>query len=614
MKKTIIYSLSVILIAGMITGCGGLQKMVDNAKDVKYGTTPSPLEMHAGKVPVSVTVTFPPKYFAKNVKLVITPTLKSDDGSEEHSFPPQTIIGEKFKDNYPRISYKNGGSFSFKDTIDYKDAFRMSDMELKLMASTNKDQGVPVIALKIADGVKTTPELVMQGMAIDGGLKIVGSVIDDKGNLKKGDGVGQGSSAIVGKTVRVTTTKPTITYDSKEAKLFFDLQKSNVKNAELKSEDIKELVTFIKDAAGNAEKELKGVKIASYASPDGPEELNQGLVEKRGQSSGSAFKKALKKEGVSQVEEAEFISTETTQSEDWEGFKKEVAASDIEDKDLIIKVLSMYSDGDTREKEIKNLSAVYNSLRNKVLPKLRRSVIKFSYQSKAKTDEELSKIAVSNPEKLQQEELLYSANITDDLASKEKIYLSYTKSYPDDWRGWNNLAVAQTKQNKLSEAKVNFQKAEEAKSGNPQVLNNLGVIAMAEGDDDAAFDYFQKAIDAGESSGAPGYNMGVILIKRGQYAEALTNMGDATFNKALAQTLSGDNASAEATMVNLGSNDYAIFYYFKAVVAAKAGNEGDLMENLKIAVAKDDKLKGYAKKDVEFLKYFDNSDFKSIVQ
>lgn len=594
MKKTIIYSLSIVLIASMITGCGGLKKMVDNAKDVTYGTNPSPLEMHAGKVPVDVTIKFPPKYFAKNVRLVITPTLKADDGSQEHAFPSQTVIGEKFKDNYPRISYKNGGTFNFKDTIDYIDAFRMSDMELKLIASTNKDQGVPVISIKIADGIKTTPLLVTPGMVVDGGLKPGGFII--------------------GKTVDVKTTKPTVTYDSKEAKLFFDMQKSNVKANELKSTDITDLVNFIKTAASNPEKELKGVKIASYASPDGPEELNQGLVKERGKNTEDAFKNALKKESVTQVDKAEFISTETTQSEDWDGFKTLVSASNVEDKELIIKVLSMYSDGDTREKEIKNLSAVYNDLRTKILPQLRRSVIKFSFQSKAKTDDELVKLASTTPEKLQQEEFLFAATTIKDLAQQETVYKNYTTKFPNDWRGWNNLAVAQTKQNKLADAKANFQKAESVKSGNAAVLNNLGVIAMAEGDDNAAFDYFQKAIDAGESSDSPAYNMGVIQIRRGKYADALANFRADSFNKALAATLTGDNGTATTTLTNLGSSEYAIVYYLKAIVGAKSGKDGDVIENLKIAVAKDSKLKEYAKNDVEFLKYFENSDFKSIVQ
>ena len=595
MKKAIIYSLSVFLVAAILSGCANLKKMVDNVKKVEYKSTPNPLEMHAGKVPIDVSITFPPKYFAKNVKLVITPKLKSVDGTQEYSFPTQTVVGEKFMDNYQRISYKSGGTFRFQDTIDYKDIYRMSELELKLMGSTNKAKdGVPLIDLKIADGIKTTPELVTPGMVMDGGLKPGGF--------------------IVGKTSDVKNTKPAITSDSKEAKMFFDMQKSDVKANELKTEEMKALIAFITDAAKNPEKELKGVKIASYASPDGPEDMNQGLVTGRGKSTQTAFVNTLKKEKVTQVDNAQFIATETTQSEDWDGFKQLVSASNLQDKDVIVKVLSMYNDPNVREAEIKKLASVYTELKTQILPKLRRSVIKFSYESKAKTDAELLKLAQTTPEKLGQEEFLFTANGVKDLVQKEELYKKYTAAYPKDWRGWNNLAVCQTMQNKLSDAKANFQKADAAKSGSAEVLNNLGVIAMAEGDDEAALEYFQKSIDAGESTGSPAYNMGTIYIKKAKYADAVKLFTENSFNKALAQTLAGDNSSAETTLKNIGSSEYAVFYYLKAIVAAKGNKDAEVFENLKMAVAKDAKLKDYAKKDAEFLKYFENADFKSIVQ
>lgn len=593
MKKTIIILSALFLAAGIFSGCNPLKKMVNNADQVTYKTTPNPLEMHAGKVAIDVNISFPEKYFGKKVKLVITPALKADNGSDEIIFKTQTIIGEKFEDNYDVISYSEGGSFSFKDTIDYKSSLRMSDLELRFQMSTQKGQSANLTTIKLADGIITTPELVMAGMSVDGGL--------EPGNT-------------LAQTIAMPVSKPQAHVETESAKLFFDLQQDKVKLSELKKEEIDSLKAFIKRAAVDPDMVLKNIKIASYASPDGPQNLNEGLVQGRGKNSKSAFEKELSKEKIDEVNSAEFFFNETTPIEDWEGFRELVAASSLEDKELILRVLSTYSDPETREREIKNMSAAYNELRKDILPKLRRSIIKLEYQGREKTNDEILQLATSTPEKLHQDELLYSATLTEDLNKKESILLKYTEKYPEDFNGWNNLAVVQAKLGKTNDAKANFEKALNIKSNNPAALNNLGVIAMAEGNDDEAWDYFEKAEAAGCQSPALGYNMGVILIKRGKYSEAVSRFNEDSFNKALAQTLAKDNDSAINTLNSLGSSEYGVFYYLKAITAAKADNQGDVLENLRIAVSKDQKLKEYAKNDLEFRKYFDNADFKTIVE
>lgn len=567
--------------------------MVKNAGEVNYKTTPSPLEMHAGKVPIDVKVTFPPKYFGKKVKLVITPTLVSDFSSSEMiNFKTQTIIGEKFEDNYQVISYKEGGTFSFQDTIVYDAKYRASDLNLSFQISTQKGKSANATTVKLADGIITTPELVDGGMTIDGGLK---------------------RGVTIGQFVAVTVTKPEVRLETESAKLFFALQNSNVNRKEIKKDDITNLAVAIKNASTDPNKELKAIKISSYASPDGPQDLNEKLVNDRGNNSKKAFEKVLSKENIEEMNNADLLMTETTPSEDWAGFKAAVEASDMEDKALVLRVLSMYSDADTREAEIKKLAAVYDNLRNDILPLLRRSEIKFEYQGRAKTDSELTTMLGSAPADLFQEELLYAASISD-ASNKEAAYMTYTGKFPNDWKGWNNLAAAQASQGKLSEAKTNLEKVLSLKNDNHVALNNLGVLALADGDLDAAWDYFERAENAGCKSPKLQYNKGVISIKRANYSDAVDYFKTDSFNKALAQTLAGDNDIAISTLDNLGSSEYGLFYYLKAVTAARAGKVADVIENLRIAISKESKLKDYAKADAEFIKFIDNSAFRGVIE
>lgn len=591
MKKTIFILTALIFSAAIFSSCNELKKMVKKAEEVSYRTTPNPLEMHADQVAINVAVTFPEKYFGKKVKMVITPTLVQDLGDEQVKFPTQTIIGEKFQDNYPIISYSDGGTYKFQDTIDYDEAFRMSDLNLEFQLSDQKSRTADLVSVKLADGIKTTAELVEAGIAVDNGT--------EEGNT-------------LGKPIVVSVDKPKISYNSKMAKIYFDLQKAYVKRGELSKEEMEELVQYIKETSEDPDQELAKLSIASYASPDGPVDLNESLVGDRGSNTIEAFKKQLRKNKID-VDAEDFITTETTPSEDWKGFKELVEASDMEDKDLILKVLSMYNDPVKREEEIKNMAAVYDELRDDILPLLRRSIIKLQYQGREKETSEIISLGASQPEDLSQEELLYAGCKTEDSDKQEEVYKNYTENYPEDWRGWNNLAAAQAKNGKLDEAKANFEKVLELKENNPAALSNLGAVAMAEKDWDAAMDYFEKAEEAGCKSSEMAYNMGAIHIMRAEYDEAIERFDGNSFNLALAQTLNSDNESAVSTL-NAMSNDKATFYYLKAVTAAKADEQGDVFENLRIAVSKKEALKEYAANDVEFAKYFDTSEFKEIVE
>lgn len=271
----------------------------------------------------------------------------------------------------------------------------------------------------------------------------------------------------------------------------------------------------------------------------------------------------------------------------------------------------MYSDADTREAEIKKLAAVYDNLRNDILPLLRRSEITFEYKGKLKTDNDFKTLLGSSAGSLNESEMIYAASISSDKVSS---YTTYTSKYPADWRGWNNLASAQAKQGKLSDAKVSLQKVLAKSNDNAAALNNLGVLSLADGDLNAAWDYFVRAENAGCKSPSLAYNKGVISVKRGNYLEAVDYFKAESFNKALAQTLAGDNDIAITTLEGLGSSEYGLFYYLKAVTSARAGKVGDVVENLRMAISKESKLKAYAKADAEFKKFIDNSAFRGVIE
>jgi Flp pilus assembly protein TadD len=573
-------------------GCNGLKKMAKNANLIQRSITPSPLEMHAGKVPVSITVNFPPKYFDKKAYIVCMPSLKSDNGSAEIKMKPKSIQGEKVKDNNKVIPYKAGGSYTYSDTIDYSDPYRRSDLVLNMKA-TKGSETVDIADIKIGDGVNVTPLLVEEGLKVDNGVI---------------SGASNGKDAGSGRLVEVKVDKPKSSTITKDLTMYYPMQKAALDKKELKKNEISAFVADVKKAADDANTNLKSVQVASYASPDGPEDMNANLVDQRGKTGENFAKDQLKKiDGAGNV-----VSRQTTQSEDWEGFKKEAEASNLKDKDLILRVLSMYSDPNVREREIKNISAAYTGLKTSVLPKLRRSEIKAVLETKEKSNSELVSLAKSNPTQLTKEEALYASTIADlDPQTKINLLKDYTSKYPNDWRGFNNLGVNYVKNGDMASAKTQFEKAKSIDGNQAAVYNNLGVVDFSNNNVSSAKEYWNKAKNLGSQEA--GYNLGVINIREGEYDKAVVNFGSTpTFNKALAETLNRSTADAKATLNNVESED-AWVDYLKAIVASKNSDQDGVISNLKNAVKKNSALKDYAKKDVEFIRYFEESAFKAVV-
>ena len=593
MKKTTINFLVFTLVAALaFSGCSSIKKMKKNASLISYTITPTPLEMHAGKVSLKIDVSFPPKYFNKKAYLVITPYLVSDaNTATEVQFDSQTLQGEKVKDNNPSIPYKTGGSYSYTDTIVYNASYRMSDLELRINANAGGKQQ-DFVTLKVADGIITTPELVDEGLKVDNGLV--------------------GTSAGATKTITTSVTLPTSSSAKKSTTVYYDLQKSTLTNKEMKKAEIDAFIAEIKTLTEDKDIELKNIGVSSYASPDGPKDLNADLVEDRGTTSEKFLADKFKKAKVEKATTANFIKTETTPEEDWDGFKTQVTASKMTDKELILRVLSMYSDPEVREKEIKNMSKAYLELADDVLPLLRRSEISAQYTTKPKTKDEIIALAKTTPADLTQVELFYGAQSATG-TDIETIYKVYNTNYSSDWKGFNNLGVYYITNNKLTDAETVLLKANTIEASNATIMNNLGAMYYAKGDLVKAKEYFEKAYAKGANDEI-GYNLGVLLIKAAKYSDAVTKFGTtASFNKSLAQLLNS-NASAAATTLKSVTSEEAIYYYLKAVVAANEDKETDVLDNLKKAVGKDSKLKLYAKNDMEFNKYFENETFKAIVE
>jgi tetratricopeptide (TPR) repeat protein len=299
-----------------------------------------------------------------------------------------------------------------------------------------------------------------------------------------------------------------------------------------------------------------------------------------------------------------------TTKEDWEGFKSLMEASTMADKDLILRVLTMYSDPDQRRKEIKNLSKTYVELADKILPKLRRAEITVNVDKKSRTDEMITKLMTSYPDSLSVEEMLYGANLTNDVNTKVQVYQAAEKQYGSDWRTSNNLGVALLMQNKVAEAGEAFKRAEKNANGAPAVYNNLGIIEAKNGNRTAAMELYKKAGGDPETK----YNMGILDVRNAKYSDAVSNFGDYKgHNKALAQLLAGNAGQVKETVDASNEKEMAYSYYLKAVAAARQGNNAEVLSNLKTAIEKDSALKAYAKDDAEFIKLRSDSGFTALV-
>ena len=571
MKKFRSYFI-LILAAALLSSCSGLNKMKKNSNLVKYEVTPKVLETHAGVVTVTIKGTYPAKYFDKKTTVTATPVL-TYTGGETAFEKVQVLQGESVQANNKVIT-ATGGDFTYTATIPYKDAMKMSELVLRLKAVRGK-KTLDFDPVKIADGVIATSTLVEKA----------GRPISMKDNY-----------------VRINP-------ESKLADIHYQINQADISSKELKAEDIALLKAYIVSVSTDPNRQLKSTEVSSYASPDGSMKINAPLSEKRGKTADKFIKKEFTKIDAAK---AEGFFNEKTTPEDWDGFKTEVDNSSIQDKDLILRVLSMYSDPEVREKEIKNMSAAFEKLKTEILPKLRRSKLAVNVDLVGRTDEQILEQMKADPKVLSLEEMLRAGSLTKDANEQLKFYQAAAENNPKDFRAQNNVGVSFMALDKNDEATAAFEKAK-AIQNNDVVKNNLGFCSLVKGDMAKAEEYFNSMTAATPESK---WGLGVISITKGEYDKAVNYFGtEPCFNNALALYLKGDVAKSKAMLDGMkelckcGKPSY-----LKAVIGAKLDDKNYMITNLKEAIAFKADWKAYAKTDLEFGKFFADDTFKSTVQ
>ncbi|HCQ28969.1 MAG TPA: hypothetical protein DIU39_01710 [Flavobacteriales bacterium] len=573
MKRTNMKNIALaVTAASVIVACNPLNKMVKRQNEVNYEATPNPLEMHGDSIEVTVKGSFPTKYFNKKVSATVTPVLKY--GENEEAFKPFGLKGEDSEAEGTTIPYEAGGSFSYTAKIPYKDGMDVAELELRVTGKY-KEKTKDLDPVKAADGTIITPKLVRsEDKTILGADKFVKFVMVD-------------NKAVINFLVKSAVVRP----------------------SELSDEDIKALKEKIAEYVNNPKMEFISLNIDGYASPEGEIELNTNLAEDRAKAAGKVVERFLKKYKVEAANNEGFYKYQG-KGEDWEGFKAKMNTSNIADKDMIIRILESYPKGYRRQLEIQNLAATYKEVAEKILPELRRAEINLVTKLHSKTDEEINALIDSNPDSLTVEELLYGATLTNDLGRKLTIYKHVIRLYPNDWRGPNNVGYVYLLQNKVSEAQAEFEKADKLSPNNPVVQNNLGVCARLQGDIAKAEEYYKAANGAGPEVNE---NLGIVYIIKGDYASAVSAYSNSKgFNAALANLLNG-NIDIAAIIDNSDDKDDADAYYLKAIAGARSGNTDMLINNLKSAIAKDASFKEKAKRDAEFIKFRDNTEFQAAV-
>ena len=584
MMRSFKFNYLVLFIFGtsVLMSCASLKKMKDDAGKMSFSMAPETLEAHNGKVNMALQGRIPEKYFLKKASFVATPVLNTADG--EKYFEPFFLQGESVKANNKQISFADGGSVSYKGTMPFEFGMRKSQMVLKISATMGK-QKLEFAPIKLGNGVLCTSTLVdISPMTIQGVIK-----------NKNTTGIYNAS----------TDKYQRIVPDKYVADLIYLINSSEVRGQEMSKEEIKHLNTYITEAYKADRKELMAVEISGYASPDGKLDLNTKLSENREGSASKLIDKDLKMNNVN-VD----LKTKYT-PEDWDGFKELMEKSTIQDKELILRVLSMYTDPEVREREIKNLSSAFTAVANDILPKLRRSKITASVDLVGRTDEELIAQAASDPSKLNPAELVYAASLTTNIQTRKDIYTSMTHSYSDDWRGFNNLGSINFELGEFDTAASNFEKADQLDPKNPIIQNNLGCAEFKKNNLSKAEELFGAASGSGREVSE---NLAIVMIIQGQYesaAKLFTNGSLSYANHALAQLLSGDNIGAGKTLAN--APETGRIFYLKAIIAARTAKTSAMYENLGKAVKNDESFKALAATDMEFARYFDDPNFKLIL-
>lgn len=542
-----------------IVGLSGCSKKVGQFKSEFFAVDPTPLEVQGSAVPATITGRIPAKFMVKNAKVEVTPVLVYASGETQSL--PYLMQGEDARANGTVVSYLNGGSVAIPFSVPYNSAMERSDLYLDFSVDQNgKIYALPRV--KVGNGVIATATL---ATAAD----VYPAVAKD--NFQK------------------------VINEKYSADIHFLINQANIRSSQTSSDQYKDLNARLKEAAAASNQEIAGVNISSFASPEGSLEFNTALAERREKATTALMENQLKKDKITEFGE---LTSQFT-PEDWEGFQKLVEASNIQDKGLILQVLKMQKDPEMREKELRNLSSVFDELADQILPQLRYSRVMASINVIGKSNEELVNLFNTDPKALTADEMLYIATLTDDNNKKMEVYNKACEVFPNDYRSFNNLGLTQYVAGDYEGAKANFEHALRLNPREKESEMNLGLINMLEGKYQQAYEKFGLAGDVPEIGDA----LGLYYLSQGNLPAAVTSFGDAKNNNAaLAQLLSKDYTKARATLTSI-QDPNATTYYLLAVVGARTGNENAVMSNLRQAVRLDPKMLQRAKNDLEFSKF-----------
>lgn len=563
MKRVVLASSALALILG-ISACGVRMKKFDKNMAT---ASPEPLELVGDNVPAVINLRFPEKWFPPKAVLKITPVLRYAGGEKRGA--AYTFQGDNVQENNPTVSYEDGGNVNMHFSVPYDSRMQKSSLYLTFDALNNGSK-VDLPEVNIGSGVLSTSQLATASSAL---------------------------------AVFAPDDFQRIVKDSYDADIMFEIQRADVSDSKLRDEAVEEWRDIVENAKETPNQDVS-VEIQAYASPDGGVKLNRGLSETREKNTKRAITKDLKKANINDVA----IDSRYT-AQDWDGFRKLVENSDIQDKELIIRILEMYPNSEQREEQIKNLSSVFSKLADDILPKLRRSRLIANVTTIGKSDEEILGWLDSHPGMLSLEELLYAAKLQVNDTQKEVTYNIIRKIYPKDYRSYNNLGVLAWNRGDKKMASQWFSMASEKKT-NPYSSVNMGLMAIDKGDMAKA----ENDITLGSTISDAGHILGLLYLKKGQYAEAQKAFGqDKSNNAAVAQILNSDYAAAINTLKNIEKPN-AETYYLMSVVSARTNDKVEMYKNLKEAISNKQSLKYRAKMDMEFNKYMSEPEFISLVK
>ena len=554
MKKTQFLALSAAAV--LLTSCSG--KLGALSAD-NFTVTPNPLESQAGQVDATINGSFPEKYLKKKAVVTVTPELRFD--GQTVTGQSATFQGEKVRGNDQTISYKTGGRYAMKSSFAYQPAMEQSELYLTFDARIGS-KSVNVPAVKVADGVIATSELYKRTL---------------------------------------TSAQPALAQDGfqriisqkQDANVKFLINQANLRRSELQNNSVQEFVRLLGEIANDQEGlRLNDIEVSAYASPDGGYQLNERLAGKREDVAANYVKQQMKKAKTDAPLDTKYTA------EDWEGFQELVGASNIQDKDVILRVLSMYKDPEEREQQIKNISSAFRELADGILPQLRRARMTINYDVVGRDDQQIKEQLAADASKLSVEELLYAGTLYDgNLQQAENAYKKAAELYPNDARAYNNVALMEYAQGNYSEAASWLQKAAQKGSVLPEVNANLGLLALQQGNVSQAEQLIAKATGANGLSEV----LGNLHLAQGKYAQAEQDFGKlATNSAALAQLMNKNYQAAAQTLASVKNAD-ATTDYLKAIVNARTGNNSAAAQALAAAVAKDPSLAAYAAKDLELV-------------